>query len=127
MRTSTPSIRSEIELVALLRALELQLMDPAIRKDREQVSTLLADEFREFGSSGQVWSRVSILDLLASEEDYTVPVVKDFATQRIGPETALVTYRTISSKTSSLRSSIWVWRGERWQMLFHQGTRIPAE
>jgi len=119
-------------LAELLLQLERQLMDPVFRKNREQVSALLAEDFREFGSSGRVWSRATILDLLVSEEDYTAPVVEDFAMQRIGPETALVTYRAVresggsSAAQASLRSSLWVRREGRWQVLFHQGTRVPG-
>jgi hypothetical protein len=93
---------------------------------------LLADDFREFGSSGRVWSRESILDLLATEEPYTAPAIADFATQSLSHEAALVTYRTIRVSAESdapqetLRTSLWVLRGDRWQLLFHQGTKIPG-
>jgi len=30
-------------------------------------------------------------------------------------------------KPPSLRSSLWVRRDNRWQMVFHQGTRLAAE
>ena len=118
-------------LAELLLHLERKLMDPVFRKNREQVSALLAEDFREFGSSGRVWSRAAILDLLANEEAYTAPVVEDFAMQRISPETALVTYRTLRADAASdapqvtLRSSLWVLRGNRWQVLFHQGAKVP--
>ena len=127
MSDAASVIRPEMELIVLLRSLELQLMEPAFRRDRKQVSALLAEDFREFGSSGRVWSRAAILDLLESEDGYTAPQVEDFATQRLSPETVLATYRTVRGGVSTLRSSIWVLRGERWQMLFHQGTRIPSE
>ena len=118
-------------LAELLLHLERRLMDPVFRNNREQVSALLAEDFREFGSSGRVWSRAAILDLLTSEEAYTSPAVEDFAMQRISPETALVTYRTLRADAASdapqitLRSSLWVLRGERWQVLFHQGAKVP--
>ena len=47
------------ETFAELRRLELRLMDPAVRHDREHVALLLADDFVEFGSSGYVWTRDS--------------------------------------------------------------------
>jgi hypothetical protein len=118
-------------LAGVLLQLERQLMDPVCRKDLEQVFALLAAEFREFGSSGRVWTRVAILDLLGSEMPQPAPVVEDFAIQLIGPEAVLVTYRVIRAQgepgvpRASLRSSLWVLRQDRWQMLFHQGTKIP--
>jgi hypothetical protein len=123
---------SEEDLAALLLHLERQLMDPVFRRNREQVSALLAEDFREFGSSGRVFSRSAILDLLASEEAYTVPAIEDFAVQRIGPETVLVTYSAVRASAESgapqvsLRSSLWVLREDRWQVLFHQGTKVPC-
>ena len=110
----------------LLR-LELQLMDPAFRKDRIAVSKLLAEDFREFGSSGRVWSRETILDLLAEESGWTAPAVEDFVIRPITRDAILVTYRTIHADPprASLRSSVWVREHAGWQMLFHQGTRTP--
>jgi hypothetical protein len=125
---------SKADLATLLIRLEQQLMDPVFRRNRERVSALLAEDFREFGSWGRVWSRDTILDLLISEEGYIAPSVEDFAIQRIGPETVLVTYRTVSTIRASsgsgaaqvsLRSSLWVLRESRWQVLFHQGTKVP--
>jgi hypothetical protein len=116
---------------AVLLELERQLMDPVFRKDREQVSALLAPEFREFGSSGRVWSRAAILDLLATERPQPAPDVEDFAIQFVGPKTALVTYRAVrppvegGAPQASLRSSIWVRSDDGWRMIFHQGTRVP--
>jgi len=115
----------------LLLNLERQLMDPVFRKDRERVGELLAEEFSEFGSSGRVWTRDATLDLLAGESPQPAPDVEDFAARQIAADTVLVTYRTVpkgdgfESHSSSLRSSIWIRRGERWQILFHQGTKIP--
>jgi hypothetical protein len=126
-----PNIEASGNLADLLLSLEKQLMDSDFRKDREQVSALLAEDFREFGSSGRVWSRATILDLLVSEKTYTAPAIEDFAIRSIGPETLLVTYGTLRATTesgtsqASLRCSIWVLRENRWQIIFHQGTKIP--
>jgi hypothetical protein len=125
------SLEENGSLAELLLNLERQLMDPVFRKNREHVSALLAEDFREFGSSGCLWSRAAILDLLAGEEAYTAPEIEGFAVQRLGPEMALVTYRTVrvsaesGAPQASLRSSLWVLRENRWQILFHQGTKIP--
>jgi hypothetical protein len=115
----------------LLLQLEQQLMDPVFRKDRGRVSALLAEEFREFGASGRVWSREAILDLLASEMPRPASAVEDFAIQHIGPEAVLVTYRAVCAQGesgvphASLRSSLWIRSKDGWQVLFHQGTKIP--
>ena len=122
--------QQEEALHELLFRLERQLIDPVFRKDSEQVSKLLAEKFFEFGSSGRVWTRAEILDLLSSEPIQLAPVVEDFAGHRIAPDVVQVTYRTVRSaqngkSQAALRSSLWIFRDSRWQILFHQGTKIP--
>jgi hypothetical protein len=112
------------QLKALLLGFELELMDPAIRKDRARVSALLAEDFREFGSSGRVWSREEILELLATESAQAAPVVEGFEINGLAEGAALVTYRAVHPHQTSLRSSLWVRREGRWKMVFHQGTKV---
>ena len=109
-----------------LRRLELQLMDPGVRRDRERVGRLLAPGFVEFGSSGRVWSREVMLELLATGT-FTTSQVEDFAFRLLGQDVVLVTYRTVCTdaaggQTATLRSSIWIRGSDRWQVCFHQGT-----
>jgi hypothetical protein len=111
---------------AQLKRLELLLMDPEVRRDRERVGALLAPGFVEFGSSGRVWTREPTLELLATAT-YTSPQVEDFAFRLLGPDAVLVTYRTVRTdaqgeRTLTLRSSIWVRESESWRICFHQGT-----
>ncbi len=105
-------------------------MDPVFRKNRDQVSALLAEEFREFGSSGRIWNKATILEFLTSESPQPAPRIADFTVQCLGPETALATYRAVPEQSpnapqASLRSSLWIRSKHGWQMLFHQGTKIP--
>jgi hypothetical protein len=117
-------------LCAHLRMCEEALLDPAVRRDRSRVAALLADDFQEFGSSGRVWSREAILDLLATE-DYERPAMEDFKCHRIGEGVVLVTYRTVRIDPQSgraakvLRSSIWIRDSGEWRVRFHQGTKEP--
>ena len=105
-----------------LLELEVRLLQPDIRHSRESLSLLLAEEFREFGSSGRVYTRSEIIDALASET--TAPFsISDFLAVPLSAGAALVTYRASRPGSSSLRSSVWVRRDDRWQILFHQGTK----
>ncbi len=105
-----------------LLALEQKLLDPAVRASRHAVEPLLADEFRETGRSGKVYSKAEILDLLA-QKDHTAPIAMDgFAATLLGPEAALATYSAEVEGKRSHHSSVWVFRRGRWQMLHHQGT-----
>ena len=119
----------EEDVCAHLIACELALLDPAIRCDRAQMEALLAEDFLEFGSSGLVWDRKAILDLLESE-DYCTPTAEELKCARIGAGVALVTYRAIrtdqaGTRSITLRSSVWKKETRRWRVRFHQGTRVP--
>ena len=115
------------------RSLEQKLHRPEVRRSPAVVRALLADEFIEFGSSGKVYDKASIIDALADEssaEAALVPEVHHFAVQSLAPDTVLVTYQTSrraegTTERATLRSSIWKLIDGRWQMLFHQGTVVP--
>jgi len=117
-------------IVLQLRKLEEDLLQPEIRKDREAVAALLADDFCEFGSSGKVFSKPEIIQALQTEEPAQISIA-DFRVRSLTTGIALVTYRAVEQGEAgreirtSLRSSVWVMRDEEWQMLFHQGTIIP--
>lgn len=110
-----------------IQNLEQSLLSDTFRKNRASVSELLADEFREFGSSGAVYSKSEILALLEQEKG-TAITMQDFKCQVIAEDVALVTYRSARSgefgAVCALRSSLWIFRDARWQMVFHQGTRV---
>jgi glyoxylase I family protein len=107
--------------------LETALHKRHVRNSPEAVSELLADEFMEFGSSGKVWDKPAIIESLRNEAIDQQIAVEEFTARELAPDVALVTY--IASKPAglrtALRSSIWKLTGGRWQMIFHQGTRIP--
>jgi hypothetical protein len=112
-----------------LHRLEIALASASSRRDRDQLELVLADDFVEFGASGNIWSRDQVLEDLPSE----VPaerVLGDFQVRPLAENTVLVTYRCSTKSLASdrgvfsLRSSLWQHRGGRWQMIFHQGTNV---
>lgn len=113
-------------------ALETALHKHHIRSSSSAVSELLADQFIEFGSSGRIFNKATIIDALKTEISDQQISVGDFAVQELAATVVLVKY--IATKPSgyqgptirTLRSSIWQLIDERWQMIFHQGTKIPA-
>jgi hypothetical protein len=112
-----------------LQEFEQRLLTKAVRQDAREVSSLLADEFREFGSSGRTLSKTEIIDLLQSESS-ACRSLKNFEAHLVSEQAVLVTFRAIkevvgSLPVESLRSSLWVLRDGRWQMLFHQGSTVP--
>jgi hypothetical protein len=111
----------------LFRQLEERLLLREGRSSPETVSALLAAEFVEFGRSGSVFNRQSVIEALQKEEAVE-RMMSDFSVRRLAQGVALVTYRSTrrdpegGKDVHSLRSSIWKLIDGRWQMIFHQGT-----
>jgi len=104
-------------------ALETSLHKKHVRNSTESTSTLLADGFIEFGSSGRVWNKASIIESMRRESVDQQVTVEDFAARELAPDVVLVTYMSMKDAGSTLRSSIWKRCEGKWQMIFHQGTR----
>ena len=56
-----PAAPDATDLAAQLQALEAALQSQAVRADGARLAALLADEFIEFGSSGNIWTRAATL------------------------------------------------------------------
>jgi hypothetical protein len=119
----------EESLQKLLHQLEERLLQPEVRHSPRELAKLLADEFVEFGSSGQIFDKQSIIKALANEPVVRISLI-DFKILLLSQDAVLVTYRAIffngegEPARYSLRSSIWKQVGNSWQMVFHQGTPI---
>jgi hypothetical protein len=128
------------ELAEHLHFLETTLFDPLVRHDTNAVADLLTDGFREFGSSGRVYTKPEILAELSTEQSALI-TLSDFTCELLSPTVALVTYKSLAThdnraSSQALRSSIWVQespdarfkpaspRENVWRMQFHQGTRF---
>ncbi len=119
-----------MEMAEQLRQLEQDLLSSSVRKNIGRVSTLLTDDFCEFGRSGKVYTKAEILALLQAEEAIDV-AMKEYVCRPVAENAALVTYRSERAHGDqpalvALRSSLWVFRDARWQILFHQGTPVAA-
>lgn len=111
-------------LAAVLWPLEWRLI-VATRQTALLWQALLAEDFREHGSSGRVYDRAQTIALLSSRMRSDAGVWQERCLRRLAPQSVLLTYRYISQETpsrSSLRSSIWVRQARRWRIVFHQGT-----
>jgi len=92
-----------------------------------ELTALLADDFYEFGSSGAVITKKTVMDAVrhTGKKDGSIPfVVTEFAIKRLAIDTVLATYKTEkhSDQKRTWRSSIWKLNDGNWQMIFHQGT-----
>jgi glyoxylase I family protein len=118
-----------MDLAAHLFDLETQLHRQDIRADEVALRGLIAEDFFEFGVSGTVWTRDTVIEALRGES-FSAREVSDFRLTMLADDVALVTYRGHRFATperpaaDSLRSSIWRLRDDQWQMQFHQGTPL---
>jgi hypothetical protein len=109
------------ELQDHLYSLEERLFHPDRERDRTALLPLIATDFREFCSSGRVFNRQQTIDVLLSSEPRPATIHHYFVEQ-LAENAALATYRATTSIAISHRSSLWIFRDNRWQLLFHQGT-----
>ena len=116
-----PSLRDHI------RRLEEQLLQSEVRRSRPALEALLANDFTEFATDGVAYTKVQVIDALQREATSRRSLT-DFHIVALADNIVLATYRAIrrnerSTETvESLRSSIWTYRDDRWQLAFHQGT-----
>jgi hypothetical protein len=119
------------EQSALLCELERKLHRPEIRASADELARLLANEFFEFGASGNIWTREQVIeDLPREQETQTEGELggSDLFVRWLADGVALVTYRGTRripaepKERQYLRSSIWKSIEGQWQMVFHQGT-----
>jgi hypothetical protein len=73
-------------------------------------------------------TRQQVISALAGESPHTI-TLSDPLCHQLAADIALLTYRSTRTNalkvaSHALRSSLWVYRDGRWQMIFHQGTSI---
>ncbi len=109
--------------------LETTLLKPEIRSSAKDLDLLLADDFAEFGSSGEIYDKKMILERLPKDTKIS-PVqfeVSDFQVKELSENVVLATFQTDkispdNSRVTALRASIWKKTNGNWQMVYHQGT-----
>jgi hypothetical protein len=117
------------ELHDKIYELETSLLTPEVRSSFEQLDALLADDFVEFGSTGLIYTKQSVLERLPKNTDTVVFNVSDFTTKRLAEDIMMANFKTEriindTEKMVSLRTSLWRNNGGHWQMFFHQGTLL---
>lgn len=110
----------------LIYDLEYSLLTPEVRKSATQLQALIADEFIEHGSSGLIYNKSEVIEALLKEEPRTW-FIDNFSVMDLLPEVMLATYKVRLASKISLRVSVWRYRNNCWQMVFHQGTSCQGE
>lgn len=115
--------------IDIINYLENELLRPEVRKSKEKLNELIADEFIEIGESGNKYNKQDILSALPKQTGVKF-ILNDFKPIEISSGVVLVTFQlekeivNRSEKIISLRSSIWKLNNRKWQIVFHQGTKI---
>lgn len=78
-----------------------------MRGDDEAVRALLHQDFREFGASGTVWDRQSIVQATGGGAAERV-AADDLRPVQLGQDAVLLTYTARRARGASLRTSVWV-------------------
>lgn len=108
--------------------LEQLLVQSSTRLSVELLNRYLADDFYEIAATGRCFGKADVLERLPAE---TPPVIsqQDFECRVLADGLAQLTYRATiqrpenDSPSYSVRSSLYRFDGEKWQMVFHQGTQ----
>lgn len=116
----------EEDLKAHLKELEERHSNLEIRKSREELDKILADEFFEIGSSGYMFDKKACLETGVVLTEMTL---HNYEIYPLAEGVVLSTYfiRDETRDRNTLRSSIWKFIDGRWQLYFHQGTITPLE
>ena len=125
-------MKAPAEIAAQIVALELSLLEVPTRSDRHYLEQVLDDEMVEFGKSGGIYDKQSIIQALEGERSGSPPAdqleLVDAMATLLSADTVLLTYRLRArplagtEALASLRSSVWKQQDGRWRLLFHQGT-----
>lgn len=115
------------ELYTTIYELETSLLKPEVRSSREQLGATLAADFKEFGSSGLIYTKQDILERLPATTDKIDFTISDFEMEVLSENlvmTHFLAHKVINDaeKVSSLRTSLWRHEDGVWKIFFHQGT-----
>lgn len=109
------------ELQDHLHSLEERLLHPDREQDRRALTGLLAEDFKEFCTSGRIFNLQQLTHALLTSTPRAATMSYFYVTP-LAEGVALATYNITTATSTSHHSSIWVQRNKHWQLLFHQGT-----
>jgi hypothetical protein len=113
-----------------IEAFEERLTNPGPDETRENLGALLAEDFREYGSSGRGCDAAAVVEALMAGDRSSVQF-EGYRVRALGRDVALATYlaRTAPGPRwvpPALRRSPWQRRDGAWRLVFHQSTRADA-
>ena len=103
-------------------------MSRSVRRSPARLDELLTEDFVEFGSSGRIFDKQSIIEAMQSspaEENHEISncrIVSQLEDAVLLTYTCEVTSAAGETVRRSNRNSLWVRVDTRWKLRFHQGT-----
>lgn len=118
------------EVIAELRSREPIFHRPEHGTSRAAFEEMMAPDYWEVGASGRIYDRAAVLAELDGR--YADPgydpmeslEVSDFSCCALGGDTWLATYHLRQGERPTRRVSVWQLVGDRWVLVYHQGTVI---
>lgn len=97
-----------------------------VRRSKEKLDAILADDFFEIGSSGYIYDKKECLE---TGVVLTEMKLHNYEIYPLAHDIVLSTYFLVDTtrERNTLRSSIWKLIGGHWQLYFHQGTITPLQ
>ena len=89
-----------------IKKLELRLLDPRVRQSEPELMGLLHEYFTEFGSSGQVYDRGSVISSLLSNDDISCAEVSGFWCHQDGNTVNARYYLKVTDGHGAVRLSL---------------------
>lgn len=97
-----------------------------VRRSKEKLDAILADDFFEIGSSGYIYDKKECLE---TGVVLTEMKLHNYEIYPLAHDIVLSTYFLVDTtrERNTLRSSIWKLIDGHWQIYFHQGTITPLQ
>lgn len=97
-----------------------------VRRSKEKLDAILADDFFEIGSSGYIYDKKECLE---TGVVLTEMKLHNYEIYPLAHDIDLATYFLVDTtrERNTLRSSIWKLIDGHWQLYFHQGTITPLQ
>lgn len=97
--------------------------------DIQNLNNRIHDEFIEFGKSGRVFDKNSIIKYLNNLDSDRDIEIKNFVIKYLRDDLVIANYISSNKETDikALRASIWVREYKDWKLYFHQGTVTEAD
>ena len=108
---------------------EMDFFNKKLCGDIENLNNRIHHEFKEFGKSGQVFDKDSIIKHLNNLDiDKNIEIIS-FEINKVMEDIIIAHYISYEKdiEIKALRNSIWKKESSNWKLYFHQGTRTEID